>query len=75
MNIDTSLSNSSVVQPDVIQVSQTKRNRMSLLLKRNHAKQCRIPSAVATKRKKISNGHGSDVRRAEDDETESEMEL
>lgn len=75
MNVDTSPSNSSAVQPDVIQVSQTKQTRISSLQKRNHAKQRRIPSVVAMKRKKISNGHGSDVRRVEDDETESEMEL
>jgi hypothetical protein len=75
MSIDTSPSNSSAVQPDVIQVSQPKRNRISSLPKRNHAKQRRVSSVVAMKRKKILNGHGSDVRRAEDDETESEMEL
>lgn len=75
MNVDTSPSNSSAIQPDVIQVSQTKQTRLSSLPKRNHAKQRRISSVVAMKRKKISNGHGSDVRRAEDDETESEMEL
>lgn len=73
--IDTSPSNSSAVQADAIQVSQTKQNRISSLPKRSHAKQRRISSMVAMKRKKISNGHGSDVRRAEDDETESEMEL
>jgi hypothetical protein len=71
-NIDTSPSNSSPEQPDVIQVSQTKQKRTSSLPNRNHARQ---RSVVAMKRKKISNGHGSDVRRAEDDETESEMEL
>lgn len=75
MNVDTSPSNSSAIQPDMIQVSQTKQTRISPLPKRNHAKQRRISSVVAMKRKKISNGHGSDVRRAEDDETESEMEL
>ena len=75
MNVDTSPSNSSAIQPDVIQVSQTKQTRISSLPKRNHAKQRRISSVVAMKRKKISNGHGSDVRRAQDDETESEMEL
>jgi hypothetical protein len=75
MNIDASPSNSSAVQPDVIQVSQTKHNRISSLPKKHHTKKRRIASVVAMKRKKISNGHGSDARRAEDDETESEMEL
>ena len=74
-NIDTSPSNSSAEQPDVIQVSQTKQKRTSSLPNRNHARQRRISSVVAMKRNKISNGHVSDVRRAEDDETESEMEL
>jgi hypothetical protein len=74
-NIDISPSNSSAVQPDVIQVSQTKQNRISSLPKRNQAKRRRISSLVAMRRKKISNGDGSDVRRTEDDETESEMEL